>query len=72
VLRVTLSASGEPEGTPTIVYALKSERAAGVAADGALLLERDTRPRSRAAIVTLEWIRELRRIVGPPPVALPR
>ena len=72
VLRAAVTPSGELEGRAAVVQTLQSERLVGVAADGRLLLERlDHTPATRA-VVTLEWIRDLRRTVGPPPVALPR
>ena len=72
VWRVAITAQGQPEGASTLVHSLQSERLVGVAGDGSLLLERDPEPRAAHAIVTLEWIRELRRTVGPPPLVPPR
>ena len=72
VLRLAVGPNGDAAGTASVVHHLQSERIAGTAADGALLLESKEAPPSRAAVLTLEWIRELRRTVGPPPVALPR
>lgn len=72
VLRAMIDAGGEPVAVATVVQPLQSERLVGVAPDGRLLLEREARAPAVSATVTLEWIRELRRLVGPPPVALPR
>jgi hypothetical protein len=59
-------------GTSVDVTALGGRDVAGIAPDGRILLRRhgDTAP--QGAILTLEWIRELRRILGPPETALPR
>jgi len=71
IMRVAVGANGDPAGPASVVHFLQSERIAGTGADGALLFGR-TEASPRGAVVTLEWIRELRRTVGPPPVALPR
>ncbi len=44
----------------------------GVAADGRMLVERDTDLSQGTAIVSLEWLREVRALLGPPATALPR
>jgi hypothetical protein len=72
VLRALVTATGELEGRELVVQTLQSERLVGVGSDGRLLLERVDHAPATHAIVTLEWIRDLRRLVGPPPVAPPR
>ena len=72
VLRAVVTPAGELEGRAAAVQTLQSERLVGVASDGRLLLERMDHAPAAQAIVTLEWIRDLRRVVGPPPVAPPR
>ena len=59
-------------GAPVDVLALEGRAVAGIAPDGRILLRRRGDARSREAILTLEWVRELRRILGPPETALPR
>jgi serine/threonine-protein kinase len=44
----------------------------GVSADGRILVERDTNLSHGTAIVSLEWLREVRALLGPPATALPR
>jgi serine/threonine-protein kinase len=44
----------------------------GVAPDGQLLLSRGSDPPSSSAIVSLEWLRQIRALLGPPAAALPR
>ena len=72
VLRALIGDGGELAAHAAVVHTLQSERLIGVTPDGTLLLERDPHPPAARAILTLEWIRELRRVVGPPPVPLPR
>ena len=72
VLRALVTATGELEGRALVVQTLQSERLVGVGSDGRLLLERVDHAPATRAIVTLEWVRELRHVVGPPPVAPPR
>jgi hypothetical protein len=54
------------------VIGLEDGAVAGIAPDGRILLRRRGEAASRDAVLTLEWIRELRRILGPPETALPR
>ena len=72
VLRALVTATGALEGRAVVVQTLQSECLVGVGRDGRLLLERVDHAPATRAIVTLEWIRDLRRSVGPPPVAPPR
>ena len=44
----------------------------GVAPDGRILVERDTDMAQASAVVSLEWLREMRALLGPPAAALPR
>ena len=72
VLRVPIAPSGDAAASASTVQTLGSERLVGIGDEGTLLLERHGREPTARAILTLEWIRELRKVVGPPPVALPR
>lgn len=44
----------------------------GVAPDGRMLVQRDTDMAPASAVVSLEWLREVRALLGPPAAALPR
>jgi hypothetical protein len=59
-------------GVPVDGIAIEGRAVAGIAPDGRILLRRQGDPASREAILTLEWVRELRRILGPPETTLPR
>jgi WD40-like Beta Propeller Repeat len=59
-------------GAQSDVVGLEDGAVAGIAPDGRILLRRRGEAASRDAVLTLEWIRELRRILGPPETALPR
>ena len=59
-------------GTQVEVIALDARAVAGIAPDGRMLLRRHGEAASREAVLTLEWVRELRKILGPPETALPR
>lgn len=72
ILRAPIGAGGELAAHADVVHTLQAERLIGITPNGTLLLEREPHPPAARAILTLEWIRELRRVVGPPPVALPR
>ena len=59
-------------GAQLDVLALEDGAVTGIAPDGRILLRRHGEAASREAVLTLEWVRELRRILGPPETALPR
>ena len=44
----------------------------GVSPDGRVLVERDADLLQSTAVVSLEWLREVRALLGPPTTALPR
>jgi len=44
----------------------------GVARDGRILVQRDSDLAPASAVVSLEWLREVRALLGPPAAALPR
>jgi Tol biopolymer transport system component len=56
----------------TRVGDLQGATVRGVTAEGRILVERDTSPSQGTAIVSLEWLREIRALLGPPATALPR
>jgi eukaryotic-like serine/threonine-protein kinase len=59
-------------GAQVDVLGLEDGAVTGIAPDGRILLRRHGEAASREAVLTLEWVRELRRILGPPETALPR
>lgn len=59
-------------GRSEAIYSLGAERVAGMTPAGSLLLQREPGRMATTALVTLQWIRELRRVFGPPPTVLPR
>ena len=72
LLRAIADADSGALSTPIAVRQLGSEHPVGITRTGALLLQwgPDTAPKT--GLVTLQWIRELRALFGPPPVVLPR
>jgi DNA-binding winged helix-turn-helix (wHTH) protein/Tol biopolymer transport system component len=69
--RITLSAEGRPvPGTRAIVFDRPDARVLGVTPDGRVLIERQP-PALDAAVVVLQWLREVRERL-PLPVAAPR
>lgn len=63
--------SGAP-GVETLTVPLGVAAVAGVNADGRVLLQRPAFTQAKRGVLTLEWGRELRRILGPPAATLPR
>ena len=51
---------------------LQSGTLRGIAQDGRLLLQREAAPSSPTAVVSLDWLREVRTLLGPPSTSLPR
>ena len=51
---------------------LQSGTLRGIAQDGRLLLQREAASSSATAVVSLDWLRELRTLLGPPATSLPR
>jgi eukaryotic-like serine/threonine-protein kinase len=72
LVSVAIDAIAGRIGAPVDVTALEDHAVAGIAPDGRILLRHHGDAGSREAILTLEWVRELRRILGPPETALPR
>ena len=69
---VAIDAAGGVTATPVVVMTLLDDAVAGITADGRILLSRNVEPAPRDGVVTLEWARELRRVLGPPAATLPR
>ena len=65
-------AAGEVRGGTTAVMRLDGATPAGITPGGRFLLHRTVMPHSSTAVVTLQWISELRAKLGPPTAASPR
>jgi eukaryotic-like serine/threonine-protein kinase len=72
LMSVSVDATGERIGSPTVSTTLSGALAAGIAPDGRILLRHDGAGAPTHAVLTLEWIRELRKALGPPTATLPR
>ena len=72
LLRVEVSQSGDSAAAPVDVGSIAGATPIGMAANGRLLLQRGARVAAPHAVLTLEWLRELRQTLGPPTAAMPR
>jgi DNA-binding winged helix-turn-helix (wHTH) protein len=73
LVRVAIDASGQPTGAPIRIPESAGFSIAGIAgADDRILVRRTGEQPSTHAVLTLEWARELHRILGPPTATLPR
>lgn len=72
LVRVAVDVAGGVTGTAVAVMTLHDDAVAGITPDGLILLSHNVDPAPRGGVLTLEWARELRKILGPPPATLPR
>ena len=72
LISVPIDGAGGVTATPAPVMPLPEGSVALIAADGRILLARSADPGPRDGVLTLEWARELRKMLGPPAAALPR
>ena len=72
LMRVAIDGTGQPIGAPATIPAPSGVEIAGVAAGERLLVRRVGDQPSTHAALTLEWARDLQRLLGPPTTALPR
>ena len=72
LMRATVSADGSNVGTPVLVRRFIDSSPVGVDRRGRLLWQRSSRPAADAAVLTLQWVREARQLLGPPSAAMPR
>ena len=72
LVRVAIDPVSGTPGAETEMVPLGATTVAGVHADGRLLLQRPAFAQAKRGVLTLEWARELRGILGPPATALPR
>jgi len=70
-MRIAIDPSGHPLGAPMVIAAPRDATVVGIAGDRILArVGGDTPPPH--AVLTLEWSRDLQRILGPPATTLPR
>ena len=72
LMRAAIGADGATVGSPGIWSRQDAARAVGIDERGRVLFERNASKPADAAILTLQWVREVRRLLGPPSPALPR
>ncbi len=72
LLRTAISPEGAVGGTPSVVLSLNGASPAGIAPDGSILLRRKRAPIPASAVLTLQWINELRAKLGPLTPTSPR
>ncbi len=70
-MRIAIDASGHPTGVPVAIAAPPGTTVVGIAGDRILARVGGDAPPAHA-VLTLEWSRDLQRILGPPTTALPR
>jgi Tol biopolymer transport system component len=71
LIQTPIGAGGEP-GRAVVATPLGGARAIGATPGGRVFLVRDSPPHPKDVVVTIEWGRELRQILGPPSTTLPR
>ena len=72
LIRVAIHPSGGTLGSPVRVAETGGAEVVGVTADNRILMRRSGDLPLDHAVLTLEWARELRTLLGPPAAALPR
>lgn len=71
-MSVAIDAAGRPIGAPAAVHTLDGLEIAGILSLNRVLARRSGQSPSLHAVLTLEWNRDLQRILGPPTTRLPR
>ncbi|HEU4938223.1 MAG TPA: winged helix-turn-helix domain-containing protein [Vicinamibacterales bacterium] len=71
-MSVAIDAGGQPMAAPVAVHTLDGREIAGITTGNRVLARRSGEPPSLHAVLTLEWNRDLQRILGPPAARLPR
>ncbi len=71
-MSVAIDATGHPSAAPAAVHTLDGLEIAGVSLANRVLGRRSGESPSLHAVLTLEWNRDLQRILGPPAASLPR
>ena len=71
-MSVAIDAGGQPRAAPVAVHTLDGPEIAGITTGNRVLARRSGERPSLHAVLTLEWNRDLQRILGPPTARLPR
>ena len=71
-MSVAIDAAGHPIAAPTSVHLLDGVEIAGIIAPNRVLARRSEESPPLHAVLTLEWNRDLPRVLGPPTTRLPR
>jgi dipeptidyl aminopeptidase/acylaminoacyl peptidase len=72
LMRIAINTSGEPAGAPISIAAPSGSSLTGIATGDRILVRGAEEQPSTHAVLTLEWSRDLARILGPPAAPLPR
>jgi Tol biopolymer transport system component/DNA-binding winged helix-turn-helix (wHTH) protein len=72
LMRAVVSNDGANIGTPALVRRFIDSSPIGIDRQGRLLWQRSPRVAADAAVLTLEWVREARQLLGPPAAVMPR
>jgi serine/threonine-protein kinase len=72
LMRAAVGADGTIAGTPSVFLERAGARPVGVDVGRRVLFERPPTVSSASAVMTLQWDRDLRQLLGPPAPALPR
>lgn len=72
LMRATVSADGSNVSSPVLVKRLTDSTPVGTDRSGRLLWQRSSNASAPTAVLTLQWVREARQLLGPPSAAMPR
>jgi hypothetical protein len=72
LMRASVAADGSSVGSPQELTVLSGATPIGADARGRILLQRNSSIPEEGAVLTLQWVRELRQILGPPSAVMPR
>jgi hypothetical protein len=72
LMSASVSAADLRVGNPVSVLELDAGVAIGMDTNGRFLVDRRRPPATSALVLTLEWLREIRAQLGPPPAAVMR
>jgi TolB protein len=72
LMRAAVSAGGANVGGPVLAGRFVGSWPVGVDRSGRILLKQNARETAGEAVLTLQWIREARQLLGPPSAAMPR
>jgi serine/threonine-protein kinase len=72
LMRAGVSPDGSSVGIPAMLNVLGDAIPIGTDAKGRVLFQRQSEAPAEAAVLTLQWLRELRQLLGPPSAVMPR